>query len=278
MTLFPDEVDQYEPEVIKEVINNCIAHSDYRLRGKINVEEYEDRIIFINEGSFIPETIETTLEAGYKPPYYRNSFLCGAMVNLYMIDTNSIGIPMMFNIQKNKCFPLPSYDLSVINRVKVTLYGKILDKNYTQLLHSYGNLDLGTVFLLDKIQKKETISKEDFQYLKKKKLAEGRYPNIYVSYTVADMVGKKTDYVRNKGLDEDVCKELIINALKTMKSASMLELLDVIRPALPNVLDDNQKKRKTSNLLQKMKLAGIVNHAGSKRYAKWHLSDPKTKV
>lgn len=54
-TLFPDEVDQYEPELIKEIINNCIAHQDYRLRGKINVEEFEDRLVFINEGAFIPK-------------------------------------------------------------------------------------------------------------------------------------------------------------------------------------------------------------------------------
>lgn len=111
-TLFPDEVDQYEPELIKEIINNCIAHQDYRLRGKINVEEFEDRLVFINEGAFIPETIEQALEPGYKPPYYRNVFLCNAMVNLYMIDTNSMGIPMMYQIQRDKCFPLPTYDLN----------------------------------------------------------------------------------------------------------------------------------------------------------------------
>lgn len=62
-TLFPDEVDQYEPELIKEIINNCIAHQDYRLRGKINVEEFEDKLVFINEGAFIPETIEQALES-----------------------------------------------------------------------------------------------------------------------------------------------------------------------------------------------------------------------
>ena len=47
-TLFPDEVDQYEPELIKEIINNCIAHQDYRLRGKINVEEFEDRLVSVS--------------------------------------------------------------------------------------------------------------------------------------------------------------------------------------------------------------------------------------
>ena len=65
-TLFPDEVDQYEPELIKEIINNCIAHQDYRLRGKINVEEFEDRLVFINEGAFIPETIEQAFIESYR--------------------------------------------------------------------------------------------------------------------------------------------------------------------------------------------------------------------
>lgn len=32
-TLFPDEVDQYEPFVIREAINNCIAHQDYTKGG-----------------------------------------------------------------------------------------------------------------------------------------------------------------------------------------------------------------------------------------------------
>lgn len=96
--LFSDEVDQYEPDVVKEILNNCIAHSNYQLRVKINVEEFEDRLVFINEGSFIPEMVERALEEGYKPPYYRNTFLCRAMVNLYMIDTNAMGIPMMYQI------------------------------------------------------------------------------------------------------------------------------------------------------------------------------------
>lgn len=36
--LFPDEVDQYDPDVVKEILNNCIAHSNYQQRGKINVD------------------------------------------------------------------------------------------------------------------------------------------------------------------------------------------------------------------------------------------------
>ncbi|MDO5147164.1 MAG: putative DNA binding domain-containing protein [Eubacteriales bacterium] len=270
-TLFPDEVDQYEPELIKEIINNCIAHQDYRLRGKINVEEFEDKLVFINEGGFIPETIEQALEPGYKPPYYRNVFLCNAMVNLYMIDTNSMGIPMMYQIQRDKCFPLPTYDLNTINRIKVTVYGKILDKNYTQLLYSNEDLDMRTVFLLDKVQKQEVISKESFKELKKKGLVEGRYPNIFVSFKVADIVGQKAAYVRNKGLDDDICKQLIIKALQSMGEAGKKDLMEVLEKALPEVLSDEQKSKKVSNLLQTMKKDGIISTTGTNRYAKWYL-------
>lgn len=272
MTLFPDEVNQYEPEVIKEILNNCIAHSDYHLRGKINVEEFENRLVFINEGAFIPETVQSALEPGYKPPYYRNTFLCNAMVNLFMIDTNSMGIPMMYQIQKNKCFPLPSYDLDVPNRVKVTLYGKILDKNYTQLLHANADLDLETVFLLDKIQKREAISNVDFQELKKKGLAEGRFPNIYVSFKIADLIGQKTEYVKNKGLNDVTCKNLITNALKEMGSATKSELRSVVDAAFSARLNEKQRDKKLSNLLQSLKNDGVIDNDGRRRGAKWFLT------
>lgn len=270
-TLFPDEVDQYEPELIKEILNNCIAHQDYRLRGKINVEEFEDKLVFINEGAFIPETIESALEPGYKPPYYRNVFLCNAMVNLYMIDTNSMGIPMMYQIQRDKCFPLPTYDLTTINRVKVTVYGKIIDKNYTQLLYSDEKLDMRTVFLLDKVQKHEVISKENFKELKRWGLIEGRYPSVFVSFKVANIVGQKAVYVRNKGLDDDVCKQLIIKALESMGDASKQDLMEVLEKALPEVLSDEQKSKKVSNMLQSMKKENVVDTAGKNRYARWYL-------
>lgn len=271
MTLFPEEVDQYDPDLIKEILNNCIAHSDYRLRGKINIEEFEDHLVFINEGAFIPENIEQALEPGYKPPYYRNAFLCAVMVNMYMIDTNSMGIPMIYRIQKDKCFPLPSYDLNIPNRVSVTVYGKILDKNYTQLLHSNSDsLDLDTVFLLDQVQKRKTISKESYKQLKARNLVEGRYPNIYVSFKIAEAVGDKAGYIRKKGLDEEVCKQLIITTLK-MGPAKKSDLYNVLKDALPDILSPEKKSKKLSNLLQKMKKEGIIDAEGIAVNSVWKL-------
>ena len=273
-TLFPEEVDMYSPDLIKELLHNCIAHQDYTLRGKINVEEFEDYLVFMNEGHFIPETIEKALEPGYKPPYYRNTFLCNAMVNLYMIDSNAIGIPTMFEIQRGRYFPLPSYDLSEPNRVKVTVYGKILDRNYTQLLNADRDLDLQTVFLLDKIQKKEAIPLEDYQRLRKAGLAEGRYPNIYVSYSIAEAIGQPETYIRNSGLDDEKCKALILKTLETTGPIKRSQLLRIVGALLPDVLSSEKKEKKMTNLLKIMKNKDkTIDSKGKTNGTVWFIKD-----
>ena len=98
-----------------------------------------------------------------------------------------------------------------------------------------------------------------------------------VSFKVATAVGQKTAYIRNRGLDESVCKHLIMQALDIQPS-TMPELLEVLdRGALSAVLSPDQKARKVSNLLQKMKNGGIVYPVGPRNKAKWHATKSKTK-
>ncbi|HRN46618.1 MAG TPA: putative DNA binding domain-containing protein [Niabella sp.] len=104
-TLFPDEVEQFDPYIIRECLNNCIAHQDYTLNGKISVVEREDGILtFSNSGTFIPESVEHVINADAPESRYRNPFLANAMVNLNLIDTIGSGIKRMFNIQRKNTF------------------------------------------------------------------------------------------------------------------------------------------------------------------------------
>ena len=70
-----------------------------------------------------------------------------------MIDTIGSGIKRIFNLQRSRFFPMPDYDLSDPQRVKVRLLGKILDENYTKLLMTNTDLSLFDVIALDKVQK-----------------------------------------------------------------------------------------------------------------------------
>ena len=89
-TLFPDEVDQYEPFVIREAINNCIAHQDYTKGGRINVVEMEDQLIFTNLGSFIPGSVEKVVKEDAPEEHYRNRFLATAMFNLKWLTPQAV--------------------------------------------------------------------------------------------------------------------------------------------------------------------------------------------
>jgi predicted HTH transcriptional regulator len=177
-TLFPNEVTQYDPWVIREALHNCIAHQDYRLRGRINVVEKPNRLIFSNLGCFIPGSVETLIEKDSPPEVYRNPFLAAAMVNLDMIDTMGNGIKKMFSQQRKRLFPLPDFDLSQEERTVVTIFGEIIDKNYTQLLINRGGLSLRDVMMLDKVQKNKPLVEEEYRRLKGMELIEGISPDV----------------------------------------------------------------------------------------------------
>ncbi len=271
-TLFPTLANKYEPEVIRELLHNAIAHQDYRRTGKINVLEYGDRIVFINEGSFIPGSIEKAIEPGYRPPYYRNRLLSDAMAKTSMIDQNAIGIRNVYEIQKGRMLPLPTYDLSDPNRVSVTIYGKVLNEAYTQLLAAEPSMDLGTVFLLDLVQKGKPISKDQAKMLRKRGLIEGRYPNLIVSSKVAGIIGAHGEYVRQKGLDTSICKELIVKLLRT-RPCTRAEIVSAIDHALPDGMGEDQKRKHVSYLLQELRKDKRIKSEGPRGSAVWSLSE-----
>ena len=225
----------------------------------------------MNEGSFIPGSIEKAIEPGYRPPYYRNRLLSDAMAKTSMIDQNAIGIRNVYEIQKGRMLPLPTYDLSDSNRVSVTIYGKVLDEAYTQLLAAEPNMDLGTVFLLDLVQKGKPISKDQAKMLRKRGLVEGRYPNLIVSSKVAGIIGTHEEYVRQKGLDTSICKELIVKLLKT-RPCSRAEIASAIDHALPDGMSEEQKKKHVSYLLQELRKDKRIKPEGSRGSAVWTLS------
>jgi len=271
-TLFPTEINQYDPWVIREALHNCIAHQDYELKGKINLVEKPDELIFSNVGSFIPENIETVIKPDWAPEIYRNPFLTNAMVGLNMIDTIGSGIRKMFKTQMERFFPLPDYDLTQSERVSVKIQGRILNENYTRLLIKNKDIDLPTVMLLDKVQKRIRLSKEEHKFLKSRKLVEGRYPNLFVSSHIAAATGEKARYIRYRAFDKKYYQDMIIEFIRENGSASRKDINDLILNKLREILTEKQKKSKINNMLTEMSRRGIIVNTGSRKRPQWVLA------
>ena len=244
--------------LLRELLNNCIAHSEYTLGGRIYLNEFEDKIILTNPGSFLPGKIEKVLDPGYNPPFYRNQLLAETMVKLNMIDSQSIGIRRVFRIQRDRYFPLPDYDLSNRQQVKVCVYGKMLDENYSQILFANPDFDLETVFLIDCVQKRIKIDREAIKHLRKLKVIEGKSPNIFLSASVSENIGEQSQYVKNKAFNDQYYRDLIVKYLEQYGSAKKRDVRELLWDKLPEVMDDKQKESKVKNLLAKMRRMGII--------------------
>lgn len=269
-TLFPEEVDQYDPYIVREGLNNCIAHQDYSLSGKINLVEYEDgRLVFINSGKFIPSSIEEVVISDAPEPTCRNPFLVEAMINLKMIDAIGSGIKKMFNIQRQKFFPLPDYEFTD-NKVKLTITGKVVDINYARKVASVADLGLANIIALDKVSKSKPISDDEIKSLKNKGLIEGRKPNFHISSTVAKATGDEAEYIKLRGFKDDHYKKMILEYLVKFSGASKVQLDKLIYDNLPAILDEKQKYNKIRNILYSMsKKDQSIKNTGSNRHPKW---------
>ena len=166
---------------------------------------------------------------------------------------------------------MPDYDLSEKNSVKVTLYGKIIDENYTRILFEKTDISIEKVVLLDRDQKGYSISKEQSDDLKKDNLIEGRYPKIYVSSNIAKIVDEKAKYMDNKGLDNRFYKDYIVDYIRKFKQVSRQDINNLIYPRLPSNFSEDEKNQRVKYLLTILRKEKIIENEGSYTKPIWKL-------
>ena len=260
-TLFPQEVTHYDEWVMRETLHNAVAHSDYGKQCRVIVLEYNNRLVFENAGGFIPGSVEEVIRLDRPQPYYRNPFLVEAMVNLNMIDTVGSGIKKMFTIQKDRFFPLPTFDISDENRTEVTIHGELISPNYSRLLFKRPELSLDVVIALDKIQKKQPVSETETERLRDLNLVAGTGPELQVAGNYAKISYR--DY-----------KQMILDMLRQNDSATREDIANLIMPTLSPDIPVEKRQKKISNIIVELstKDRKIINISKSIKSPLWVLS------
>jgi len=268
--LVPIELEKYDAKVVLEALNNCIAHQDYTRQARIIVVEKADRLIFENAGGFFEGSLDDYLFRDRIPRHYRNRLLAEAMVSLDMIDAMGMGIKRMFLTQRNRFFPLPEYDFSQPDTVRMEIMGRLIDENYSRVLIEKADLDLGTVVALDKVQKRKSLTPDELRLLRRLKLVEGRAPNVFVASKIAAITGDKAQYIRNRAFDDAHYKKMILDYLAEYGSASRADIDRLLKGKLSDVLTPQQQAVKVKNLLAAMaRKDKTIMNLGSKKKPEW---------
>lgn len=270
------EVPKYDTLTILEALHNCIAHQDFERCERIIVSEKSDRLIFENAGSFIDGNAEDYFTGSRTPRRYRNPWLALAMVEVKMIDTVGYGIHRMTKSQRSRYLPLPDYSNSTSTMVKLEVLGRPIDERYSQLLLERSDLDIDTVILLDRVQKKLPITDDAITRLRREGLIEGRKPNFHVSASIAATTKTEANYTRSKGMSKDQIETFLIAHIKKFGKISREKIEELIMPMLAADLTEKQKRDKVKNLLSEMRKGEVIAPDRPSRGAMWDLVGGKT--
>ena len=265
------EISKYDERSLLEAIYNCIAHQDYTRMSRIIVIERVDRVEFISVGQFFDRSPEDYMVSELVPRGYRNPVLVEAMTELNLIDHMGNGIHRMVQDQMRRFLPLPDYDLSDPEEVKLTIHGAVIDESYSHLLMVRTDLPLEDVLALDRVQKGLRISGTANARLRKARLIEGRGHGVRVSATVAAAIGRKADYIRTRAQDDAHYARLVVDYLSEYEGASRKEIDELLGKYLPEVLTEKQQRSKVTNLLTRMRTQGLIHNTGTQQKPRWEL-------
>ena len=271
----PVELENYDPKVLREALCHCLMHHDYARPFPVLVTGLPDRLFFEFAGTFIQGAVADCVLAQQDPHPCRNPFLARAMVAFNMVDSMDGGLQRMFTEQRQRFFPLPDYDLSQPDRVRLVIHGKLLDENYSRLLLAYPALPLRLVMALDRVQKKLPIPDGDLATLRRFGLVEGRINNLWPATRLFALDGGKAEDVVYRQSDASHLKDIIRQLILQSGSASISELESGVRDCLPAALTEAQKHNRLKYVLGLMRDEGVVeNLRVGQKVAVWKLKNP----
>ena len=120
-------------------------------------------------------------------------------------------------------------------------------------------------------QKGKELTSHEVGVLRKKALIEGRKPNVHISASVAAKTGQGVDYMKQRGIDNDYCRTMILDSLKKFQPMSRGQFEEIIAGKLSENLTDKQKSDKVRNVLQMLRREGLIWYQEEDRL--WRLND-----
>jgi len=275
--LFIWDIPTFEERSVREAILNAISHRDYQLGGNVFVRQFPRRLVVESPGGLpVGITLENILDR--QSP--RNRRIAEVFAKCGLVERSGQGMNLMFEQSIRQGKPTPDFTGTDGYNVVITLHGQIQDLRFLQFLEKVGRETLASFgthdFLaLDLIHREQPVPddlKPSVQRLLElgviERVGRGRGTRYILSRRFYAALRKKGIYTRQKGLDRETNKQLLLKHIRdSAEEGTTLAELQQVLPALG--------RRSVQGLLQELRDEGRIRLEGRTKGARWYPNPSK---
>lgn len=274
------DIPYFNEEVIREAVNNAIAHRDYRRNSETVIKQYPQKLVITNAGGFpVGVTIENLLTVPSTP---RNRLLADVLSKTGIVERSGQGIDKIFKNTLSEGKRQPDYSQSDNFHVELALSAAITNKTFAmfidteqQRLPEEQKLSVFEIMALSSILegKGNEVKKETIQSLLERGLIEkhGKTRGTYyiLSRNYYELSGDMSTYAKKTEWNTAQASSIIIPHLVKFQRAKMKDLADL--------LSGHLTRRQVRLLVDQMVAENILVQTGSGSGTYYSISDTYVK-
>lgn len=233
------DIPYFNEEVIREALNNAIAHRDYRRSSETVIKQYPQKLIITNAGGFpVGVTIENLLTVPSTP---RNRLLADVLSKTGIVERSGQGIDKIFKNTISEGKQQPDYSRSDNFHVELALSATITNRAFAlfidseqQRLPEEQKLSVFEIMALSAIlnEKGSNVSKDIIQSLLDRGLIEKRGKTRGTYYILSrnyyEIAGDISGYAKKTEWNTAQAASVIIPHLAEFKKAKMKDFADLL--------------------------------------------------
>ena len=259
------DIPYFNEEVIREAVNNAIAHRDYRKESEIVIKQYPQKFVISNAGGFpLGVTLDNLLTVSSTP---RNRLLADVLSKTGIVERSGQGIDKIFKNTISEGKQKPDYSQSDRFHVELALSAVIRDRAFALFIESEQaqlpeekKLSVFEIMALDNIIENKTneVNKATIESLLRRGLIEkhGKTKGTYyiLSKNYYDFAGDMAIYAQKTEWNIAQASMIIIPYLLKFQQAKMKDFADLMSGHLT--------RRQVRSLINQMVDEGILNKSG----------------
>lgn len=211
--LFIFDIPFFNKEVIREALNNAVAHRDYRKSSEIVVKQFPHELHIINAGGFpLGVNLQNLITVNSTP---RNRLLSDVLAKTGVVERSGQGVDKIFRESVSEAKPEPDYSKSDDFQVELRLSGIVEDKAFALFIRqiqqgrsSNDKLSVQEIITLNRIRKGVDKNDLDAMVLKKlerenlvERVGKTNSQKIILSKEYFVFTGRQSEYSVGKPID-----------------------------------------------------------------------------